>query len=149
MSIQSELIRLWASSPEAKALCPAHKVFAGKAPDTIPEPASGEEVPVDPPFVCIFTEDGDSPGGTSGRRLLQISVQFSAFATTRAAAVAVRDFARDFFEDADIQTDRATERFEEILFESSGELDEEDGVFHAFQRFIVELSISRPNRRRS
>lgn len=149
MNVYAEFCRLWKESAAAVTLLPVEKIFTGRVPDKIEDPKTGKDVDVNPPFVSIYSFDGDVSGGTSRYITQIVVVQFSAFAGTHSQAVALRDFARDFFENAELTLgDQPTERFEDISIADSGEADEEDGIFQAFQRFNVEVSISRPKKRK-
>ena len=147
LNLHSELQRIWRFDRHAMRLCPIEKVFAGHVPDKYVD-AEGVERELNAPYVCAWTPDDDSPGGTSMAIMREIQLQISAFGSSRYEAEVLRNYAAYLFEDQNLTLGGQTETFQDISIGQGGELPPVDGVYEFFQRFTVETSISRPRRKR-
>lgn len=149
MNIFGEFIRVWENDPRACKLCPPEKVFTGRVPDTVQDPKTGQTVKVEAPFVSLRYIDGVDDGGTTDALSQVHVVQFSAYAAKRIDAEKIRDYAADLFEDCQLKVGGETRQFQDCSLDIPGELPDVDGLFELFQRFNVEVSISRPRRKGS
>lgn len=146
-SLQSELQRIWRSARRACVLVPAEKVFTGQLPDKYID-REGRERPADPPALVIWTPDTNPAGGSSAAIYQSVVLQVSAHHASYAQAKAIRDFARNFFENVSAQiTLPAGEFVSDFSVDDAGELPPVDGVWECFQRFNVDTAFTRPLRK--
>lgn len=148
MNLHAEFIRLWKANRKASALVPPDKFFSGRVPNKIWDEKERAEININPPYLSITSEDEGPDGGTSATITKKTMVQIAAFAATRDEATRIRDTARDLYEDAELKLGGASETFQDISIDSSGETPPENEIFGAFQQFTVETSILRPQRKR-
>jgi hypothetical protein len=148
MNIHSELQRIWRLNAEAVKRVPIERVFTGKVPDKFID-KDGEEKELNAPYVVIWTPDTTAgEESTSMTVSKEVTVQISCFADTLAEATSTRDFLFLLFEDADLKIGGTHETFQDISYDTAGELDPVDGVWEAFQRFRIVTALSRPRRKK-
>lgn len=148
MNILSEFQRVWSMDVAAGKMVRPDFFFGGPAPDTIQDETTGKTIRVEAPFISVSIMD-DSTGDSTNETIAKlVPIQLSVFASRRADAERIRDYARDLFEDCDIKLGGENARFQDCSIDLAGEVPPVDGLFHCFQRFTVEVSISRPNRRK-
>lgn len=136
VNLWQSLIEEW-EHPSLNNLLSSDRVFVGQKEDDLDSTDAAPHEYGDLPFARLFTLDDNPEERSSTKIYSQETVQIECYHITHADARALQKAWRDRFDRRDLALTLDDGTFQSFIRQSGGRVVEENGIYHAFDVYVL------------